>query len=287
MPRILIFNGTPLSTEQKIVAAGSVSYETAIKASLDSHTTKDQPLDYFMLRVADGERLPQGLTVSDFDGVWISGSPFNAYKLDQPSVQTQIDLARTIWDAGIPTFGSCWGLQVMTAALGGTVHLNPRGREIGVARSIYPTDAGREHTLYRDKAPAFDALCVHEDEVATLPTCATVLASNATSRVQAAVMAEGSKCFWGVQYHPEFDLATIAAVISTRVERHLKENLARSPQDVAVLVDDLRTIASDPTRLDLRWKYGVGPDVCDPVQRTIEFRNWLHNQVVPYAAKRA
>jgi GMP synthase (glutamine-hydrolysing) len=61
-----------------------------------------------------------------FDAVWISGSPFNAYKPEQPSVRDQIELTREIWNGGIPAFGSCWGLQLMTAALGGTVSSNGR-----------------------------------------------------------------------------------------------------------------------------------------------------------------
>jgi GMP synthase (glutamine-hydrolysing) len=243
-------------------------------------------LDYFTLRVADGEQFPQGMSVRDFDGAWISGSPLNAYKLDQPSVGAQIELVREIWDAGIPAFGSCWGLQVMTVALGGTVHLNPNGREIGVARRIFPTDAGRDHAMFKDKVPAFDALCTHEDEVATLPACATVLASNVVSRVQAAVMSEGERCFWGVQYHPEFEFSTVAAIIGTRAARQLREGLARTEDDVAAVVADYHALSANPARKDLAWKYGVGPDVLDPVQRTMEFRNWLVTQVLPFAAKR-
>jgi len=33
-------------------------------------------------------------------------------------------------------------------------------------------------------------------------------------RVQAAVMRKGERCFWGVQYHPEFELATVAAIMA-------------------------------------------------------------------------
>ena len=182
MPRILVFNGTPSDGETRMVDAGSKSYDRLIRESLDQHTKDGPPLEYFTLHVADGERFPQGLGVGDFDGVWISGSPYNAYRLDQPSVKDQIELTREIWDKGIPAFGSCWGLQVMTAALGGTVRLNPRGREIGIARNICLTDAGRQHAMYEDKRDAFDAVCVHEDEVAALPACATLLASNAMSR---------------------------------------------------------------------------------------------------------
>jgi GMP synthase (glutamine-hydrolysing) len=145
MPRILVFNGTPSEAETKIVDAGSKSYDRLIRESLDRHMAEGPPLDYFTLRVADGERFPQGLSIGDFDGVWISGSPYNAYRLDQPSVKDQIELVREVWHRGIPAFGSCWGLQVMTAALGGKVQLNRQGREIGVARGIYLTAAGRSH----------------------------------------------------------------------------------------------------------------------------------------------
>lgn len=286
MPRILVFNGTPSEAEARISNAGSKSYDVLIRESLDHHAKDGPPLEYFTLRVADGERFPQGLGVGDFDGVWISGSPFNAYRLDQPSVQDQIELTREIWDKGVPAFGSCWGLQVMTAALGGTVQLNPRGREIGVARNIFLTDAGRQHEMHRDKGPAFDAVCVHEDEVAEVPACATVLASNAMSRVQAAVMREGERCFWGVQYHPEFELATVAGIISLRTERHISEGLARSEDELADVVADYHALSSDPDHKDLAWKHGVGADVLDPVRRTLEFRNWLTAEVLPFAAKR-
>jgi GMP synthase (glutamine-hydrolysing) len=286
MPRILVFNGTPLAGENNLVQAGCRPYDALIRDSLNQHLPDGPTLDYFTLRVADGEQFPQGMSVRDFDGVWISGSPLNAYKLDQPSVGDQIELVREIWDAGIPAFGSCWGLQVMTVALGGTVHLNPNGREIGVARRIFPTDAGRDHAMFKDKVPAFDALCTHEDEVATLPACATVLASNVVSRVQAAVMSEGERCFWGVQYHPEFEFSTVAAIIGTRAARQLREGLARTEDDVAAVVADYHALSANPARKDLAWKYGVGPDVLDPVQRTMEFRNWLVTQVLPFAAKR-
>lgn len=139
--------------------------------------------------------------------------------------------------------------------------------------------------MHHDKAPTFEALCVHEDEVAALPSFGTVLASNDVSRVQAAVMTEGDRCFWGVQYHPEFDLATIAAIIATRIERHLREGLARSEEDVAAIVADYRALATDPLRKDLASKHGVGADVLDLGQRTLEFRNWLETQVLPFAAR--
>jgi hypothetical protein len=81
-------------------------------------------------------------------------------------------------------------------------------------------------------------------------------------------------------------LATIAAIIATRIERHLREGLARSEEDVAAIVADYRALATDPLRKDLASKHGVGADILDLGQRTLEFRNWLETQVLPFAARR-
>ena len=122
--------------------------------------------------------------------------------------------------------------------------------------------------------------------MATLPPGATVLASNEVSAVQAATISDGSRSFWGVQYHPEFDFAAVAAIIAIRVERHLNEGLARSAEEVAGIVADFRDLSRDAARKDLAWRYGVGPDVLDPKLRTAEFGNWLTAEVLPAAARR-
>ena len=59
-----------------------------------------------------------------------------------PEVTRQIDLVRAALATGTPMFGSCWGLQVITAAAGGSVRKNPKGREIGFGRGIRLTEAG-------------------------------------------------------------------------------------------------------------------------------------------------
>jgi GMP synthase (glutamine-hydrolysing) len=286
MARLLIVNCTADTLLQRLAAQGSRPYDTCFVGSISQHLPAGQSIDPFTLNIGDGEGLPQGVQLGDFDGVWISGSPLNVYRPEQPTVRQQLDLARAIWQSGVPAFGSCWGLQLMTAALGGTVHLNPRGREIGVARRISATHAGRLHALYRGKAGAFDALCSHEDEVEALPAGAEILASNAVSRVQAAAIQQGEKSFWGVQYHPEFEFASVAAIIALRAQRHVDEGLARSASDVDTIISDFRSISHDPSRKDLAWKYGLHADVLDAKVRTAEFGNWLNSLVLPHAAAR-
>jgi GMP synthase (glutamine-hydrolysing) len=286
MPRLLIVNCTADALLQKLAAQGSRPYDKLFVESVSRHVPAGQSIESFTLNVGDGEGLPQGVQLGDFDGAWLSGSPLNVYQLDQPTVREQLDLARSIWNAGVPAFGSCWGVQLMTAALGGTVRLNPNGREIGVARRICPTEAGRAHAMYEGKQSAFDALCSHEDEVETLPSGAELLASNAVSRVQSMAVRDGKKSFWGVQYHPEFDFGSVAAIIALRAQRHLDEGLACTAGEVDTIISDFHALARGPGRKDLVWKYGLHADVLDAGVRSREFGNWLNTQVLPHAAVR-
>jgi GMP synthase (glutamine-hydrolysing) len=277
---ILIFQGSPEESQRANGEFGGLTNEALFNTALQS---KDASVKTFTLNVADGEKLPQGMGLGDFDGVVITGSPLSTYE-DSPAVRTQMDLARDVFHAGIPTFGSCWGLQLMSAALGGDVRLNPKGREMGIARTIILNDTGRTHAMYRDKPVAFDAFCSHRDEVQTLPTGGTVLASNSVSDIQAAEIVQGEKCFWGVQYHPEMNFGITAMLMEKRAERYIAEGFARNAAEIAIIVADFRTLEKvGSARPDLLWRYGITPDVLDTAIRRAEFGAWLQTKVKPYA----
>ena len=146
--------------------------------------------------------LPVGAALEGYDGIAITGSSLHIYN-GGPEVTRQIDLVRAALGTGTPIFGSCWGLQVITAAAGGSVRKNPRGREIGFGRGIRLTEAGRKHPMYVGKLDVFNAPTVHLDEVEALPAGSTVLATNAVSDVQSVEIRTNGSVAWGVQYHPE------------------------------------------------------------------------------------
>jgi GMP synthase (glutamine-hydrolysing) len=283
MARIMIFDGASARSQRAIAAHGGPTNVDMFTRALSLHQAD---LELFALNVADGERLPQGLTLSDFDGIVIGGSPLNVYKA-VPEVTRQIEVAREAFECGVPMYGSCWGLQLVVAALGGVVRLNPNGREIGVARNIALNDHGREHLLFAGKAKAFDALCSHQDDVATLPQNAKVLASNGVSAVQAIEIERGASSFLGVQYHPEHTFALSAALIETRAERLVEEGFVRSAAELGAVVADLRAIDADPARRDIAWRLGLDGQVLDPKLRTAEIGNWLRAKVLPHRAQRA
>lgn len=283
MTRILIADGAPAAGQAELATFGAPSNSRIFEAALHLHAPDAACLT---INVADGETLPAGESLGGFDGVIFTGSPLNVYDR-VPGVTRQIDFARTVFAARVPVWGSCWGLQLATAALGGTVRKNPRGRELGIARRIVLTEAGRAHPLYADKPDGFDALCSHIDEVETLPPGAVVLARNGISAVQAMSVEGPEGDFLGVQYHPEHVFAVTAAIVEGRADRLVAEGLGRTTADLAALAADYRALDADPARRDLAWRYGLDAEVLDPLRRTTEIGNWLRSRVLGRRAERA
>jgi GMP synthase (glutamine-hydrolysing) len=177
MPNILVAEGTPAVWQAERMNHGLPSNTSLCAAALHLHRPE---VWCTPLNIADGEALPFGTALADFDGVMIPGSPLHIYD-KTPAVTRQIEFARAAFAAGVPVWGSCWGLQLATVALGGSVRRNPRGRELPIARAISLTEAGRTHPLFSARPLVFDALCSHLDEVETLPPNAEVLAANELS----------------------------------------------------------------------------------------------------------
>lgn len=281
---ILIVDGAPSASQDLLVASGGRRHGPNYADALASQAHRSVGgVETYVLAAADGANLPQGMALGDFDGIAWTGSPLNAYH-DTPAVNRQVEFARAAFQAGVPCFGSCWGLQVMMVALGGRVRLNPKGAEMGVARSIVLTDAGRAHPMYDGKAPVFDALCVHQDEVCDLPQGAMLLAGNGISDVQAASLRDGGRSFWGVQYHPEYDLLQMAAMFRRSAQRMVDRGYAASLETAEAFAADLRALHDDPGRKDLAWRYGIGADIIDADRHRLEFANWLRVEVAPRLA---
>jgi len=220
-----------------------------------------------------------------YDGVAVTGSELHVYH-GGPAVTRQIELVRAVLASGTPLFGSCWGLQILTAAAGGSVRANPKGREIGIGRRIRLTEAGRGHSMYRGKAEVFDALTVHKDEVETLAPGMTVLATNDVSQVQSVELRTPAGVAWAVQYHPEFTLHDVAAIMRGTVPRMLNEGFF--PDEAALMgyAGEYDALDRAPDNKALAWKHGVGAAVLDKRVRTRELANWIESQVLPTKAGR-
>jgi len=277
MPHILIAEGTPASWQAGRMEVGLPSNFSLCADAVHLHQSD---IHCVALNIAEAEPLPRGVTLADCAGVMFPGSPLHIYD-PTPFVTRQIDFARAAFAAGIPVWGSCWGLQLAVVALGGSVRRNPRGRELAIARAITVTEAGCSHSLLRSRPPVFDALCSHLDEVETLPPNAEILATNEISAVQAlAVRTPVGGSFFGTQYHPEHTLAVSAALIGMRVSELVAEGFGNE-REILAMAADYRILAAGPTRRDLIWRYGIASEIIDPIRRTTEIGNWLRTVVEP------
>jgi GMP synthase (glutamine-hydrolysing) len=232
-----------------------------------------------------GANLPDGAALADYDGVAITGSGLHVYD-NGPEVTRQIELTRAVLDAGVPVFGSCWGLQVLTVAAGGSVRENPKGREIGFGRGIRLTEAGRKHPMYAGKPDVFNAPTVHLDEIDAVAPGTTVLASNHMSTVQSAEIRVNGCAAWGVQYHPEYPLREVAAIVRRIGPRLIGEGFFLDEADIGIFAGDLDALDRNPADKRLSWRHGISQNVLDKRLRTGEVANWLEFQVLPTRAKR-
>ena len=276
-PRLLVCEGNTAELRAKQVAAGgqimSDGYADLLRELLPGAVVDIcYPAD-------PGTNLPIG-GLEGYDGVAITGSALNVYD-GGPEITGQIELAREVLKAKTPLFGSCWGLQVVTVAAGGTVRPNPKGREIGIGRRIALTQAGRTHPMYRGKGSVFDAVTVHLDEVEILAPGTTVLAANAQSDVQAAEIVVDGAVAWGTQYHPEFSLGDMAAIVRRYGSRLMREGFFADAAARDHYVADLEMLDRNPDDKPLAWRYGMDETVLDRRVRSTEIANWIAHQVLP------
>lgn len=282
-PRLLVVEGnTPKARSRQAQFTGQ-TYSEAYSDVLRS-IAPDAVVD-ICYPADDGANIPDTGGLAGYDGVVVTGSSLNLYNAESESLR-QVDLVRSVFETGVPIFGSCWGLQVGAVAAGGTVVKSKNGREIGLARKIVLTEEGRSHGLHAGKGPSFDAPAVHTDEVGEKPKGMTVTATNAHSDVQAAEIRHGNSVLWGVQYHPEFTLDEMAGIITRYGKTLVDEGPFRDLEELTAHAEDLKTLQKDPARTDIAWRLGYDADVLEPVRRLTEIRNWIEKLALPFMSKR-
>lgn len=277
MTRLLLMEG---NTAEKCARAHELGVRTSSEIYIEAIAAHYPDIALDVLNGADaGEAIPGGRTWADYDGFVVTGSALHAYD-PEFAVTNQIALLAEAANAGLPIFGSCWGLQIAAVAAGGEVASNPKGREVGFARKILLNDAGRAHPMFKDKAAVFDAPCIHYDEVIRLPESATLLASNAHSEIQAAVIPLGRSEIWAVQYHPEFDLGQLVQLYTLYAEDMVTQGFFADMAELVAYREKLSALVANPDDAGLAWQLGVDEDVLDNRTRRAEILAWIEAKVL-------
>jgi GMP synthase (glutamine-hydrolysing) len=156
-----------------------------------------------VLRCYAGDALPASL--APYAGLVVLGGEMGAEDdADHPWLPGTRALLRAAVDDGTPTLAVCLGLQLLAVACGGEVAPSPTGPQLGV-RGVEPEPAATADPLFRGVAAGAPAVHWNNDLVVATPPGAAVLARSAGT-VQALRLGTSA---WGVQFHPEVDVATL------------------------------------------------------------------------------
>jgi GMP synthase (glutamine-hydrolysing) len=131
-------------------------------------------------------------------GVILSGSHASIYE------ESTDKAPQVIFELGVPVLGICYGMQAMAQQLGGRVEAG-HTREFGSAqiraRGHTRLFDGIQDCVTAEGHGMLDVWMSHGDKVTELPPGFSVMASNAACPI--AGMADESRKFYAVQFHPE------------------------------------------------------------------------------------
>jgi GMP synthase-like glutamine amidotransferase len=169
-----------------------------------------------------GEPLPA--TLDGFDGLVVLGGPQSAMDDEQtsPELVPVRELLKQALDADFPTLAICLGAQLLADVGGGTVRPGIDGPEVG-ATLVAKRDAADSDPVFGPLPLSPDVIQFHHDEIAELPTGATLLASNPFYANQAFRV---GRHVYGLQFHIE----TTPEIIHEWAERDVV-GVAASPHD--------------------------------------------------------
>lgn len=293
--RALLINGYCQTGRDRLAAHGctdaAVLYDAMLRGLARGHGVELSTEAVYP--VSDSFGLPSVEELSTFDAIAWTGSNLTIHS-GAPEVNVQLELARLAYASGVPQFGSCWGMQIAAQSAGIATLANPAGREQGLARKVALTAAGRRHPLFRGAPSCFDGFTAHTDMVCpdaarttnAGPVECTVLAGNAWTPVQALAVRYLGGEFWGVQYHPEFDLREAALLMNVASALLIKQGTFTAQADIDEHVKLMLELADDPTREDLRLRLGIDDDVLDADKRCAAPARWLTELVYPRASQR-
>lgn len=131
--------------------------------------------------------------------VVLSGGPHSVHTDAAPSFPD--GFLRYAEENGVPVLGICYGMQLLVQKLGGVVAVGEK-QEYGKMEIAVAADAGGSGLYGPDAAGGHQTVWMsHGDEVVRLPEGFNVVARSVQGSV--AAIADPSRKFYGLQYHPE------------------------------------------------------------------------------------
>jgi len=194
----------------QIIKAGTTFPHTLKQlGDFDRWTTQHLQQPSSMLHIVDIQNKAPLPSTKECAGVIITGSHTMVTQNLDWSLRLEAWI-KTLLRERIPILGICYGHQLLARAAGGVVGFHPNGKEIGTV-TVHLSHSRHSDPLFKESPSQFLAHTTHAQTVLQLPKHATNLASNSHDSNHAFRIYENA---WGVQFHPEFDVAIMRAYIS-------------------------------------------------------------------------
>lgn len=189
------YQGYGAMFENLLRGAGSTHWQISIYPVIDGHYPAD---------------------INDYQAYLITGSKYDSFAEDTWIVQLR-SYVQTLFEAGKPMVGICFGHQLLAHALGGRAGRCQAGWGLGVMQ--YQLDHQPE---FIDAQDPVHLIVSHQDQVLSLPPKAKRLLSNgfcpnAAFYIPHRVLA--------IQGHPEFDVDYAKALLNMRAHQFTDEFL--------------------------------------------------------------
>ena len=269
---ILIVDGNEKKASEKYTNLGmDTQYEVYAKVLRKLFNDNDVNISVIHPAI-ESNFIPKGLSIDDFQGIAWTGSVLNIYDAT-PSINRQIELAKSLLDKKNHIFGSCWGLQVLVTAAGGKIRKNPNGIEAIVAKDISINDYGLNHPMYKGKKKIFDSFCWHYDDTEFLPQNTSVLASNLKSKIQSISFTNNESTVWAVQYHPEFDPVWMSGLMSQRENILLELGVYKNQDEFNSYKNYFSNIDKYKDNKNI---LNISESLIDSKMHSIELLNWIN-----------
>ncbi|WP_435234933.1 glutamine-hydrolyzing GMP synthase [Psychromonas sp. PT13] len=139
--------------------------------------------------------------IKDFNpnGIILAGGPESVIAEASPRAPEYV------FTAGVPVLGICYGMQTMSAQLGGAVIKGEGEGEFGYAQVEVQAASAFLNNIEDDQAEngntLLDVWMSHGDKVSEIPENFITIANTTTCKY--AAIANEEKRFYGVQFHPE------------------------------------------------------------------------------------
>ncbi|RJT88283.1 glutamine amidotransferase [Cryobacterium melibiosiphilum] len=207
------------------------------------------------------------IELSDYSGIIVGGSPFNAgdAEVAKTAVQRRVEqelagLLDRVLAQDFPFLGACYGVGLLTAHLHGIVD-NTWGEEAGPI-DITLTEAGRNDPVFGTLAESFVGFVGHKEACSQVPPGAVVLASGQACPIQAFRVGRN---VYATQFHPELTRESIV----TRL-RIYRDNGYFHPDRLADVMTAIgASTVTEPAKLLTSFvaRFGTGtPERADAAQ---------------------